>query len=105
MLVLLRQKLLTWKEQLLPKHPMAEAVNYTLGQWEELNVFCADGAVPIDNNAATAARGSAHVMPTAGLCRIRQSGVMIYGQSAMIGGSWVGIITGSPGRLSGGLGV
>jgi len=46
----LRQKLLHWKEQLLPKHPMAEAVNYTLGQWAELNVFCSDGAVPIDNN-------------------------------------------------------
>lgn len=48
----LRQKLLRWKEQLLPKHPMAEAVNYTLGQWAELNVFCSDGAVPIDNNAS-----------------------------------------------------
>jgi transposase len=35
----LRQKLLGWKEQLLPKHPMAEAVNYTLSQWEELTVF------------------------------------------------------------------
>ena len=39
-----------WKEQLLPKHPMAEAVDYILGQWTELNVFCSDGAVPIDNN-------------------------------------------------------
>jgi transposase len=48
----LRQRLLTWKEQLLPKHPMAEAVNYTLGQWQELNVFCSDGAVPIDNNVS-----------------------------------------------------
>ena len=46
----LRQKLLGWKEQLLPKHPMAEAVNYTLGQWTGLTVFCSDGAVPIDNN-------------------------------------------------------
>ena len=46
----LRQKLLSWKEQLLPKHPMAEAVNYALGQWTELNTFCSDGAVPIDNN-------------------------------------------------------
>ncbi len=46
----LREKLLEWKEQLLPRHPMAEAVNYALGQWTELNVFCADGAVPIDNN-------------------------------------------------------
>jgi hypothetical protein len=48
----LRQKLLRWKEQLLPKHPMAEAVNYTLGQWTELNVFGSDGAVPIDNNVS-----------------------------------------------------
>jgi hypothetical protein len=48
----LREKLLGWKEQLLPKHPMAEAVNYALGQWEELNVFCSDGAVPIDNNVS-----------------------------------------------------
>jgi transposase len=46
----LRQKLLSWKELLLPKHPMAEAVNYALGQWAELNAFCSDGAVPIDNN-------------------------------------------------------
>ena len=48
----LRQKLLDWKEQLLPKHPMAEAVNYALGQWTELKVFCSDGAVPIDNNVS-----------------------------------------------------
>ena len=46
------RKLLIWKEQLLPKHPMAEAVNYTLSQWEELNVFTSDGAVPIDNNVS-----------------------------------------------------
>jgi hypothetical protein len=46
----LREKLLEWKEQLLPKHPMAEAIHYALGQWTELNVFCADGAVSIDNN-------------------------------------------------------
>ena len=48
----LRRKLLVWKERLLPKHPMAEAVNYTLGQWEELAVFTRDGAVPIDNNVS-----------------------------------------------------
>jgi len=28
----LREKFLAWKEQLLPKHPMAEAMNYALGQ-------------------------------------------------------------------------
>jgi transposase len=48
----LREKLLSWKEQLLPKHPMAEAVSYVLGQWQELIVFCSDGAVPIDNNVS-----------------------------------------------------
>jgi transposase len=48
----LRDKFLAWKEQLLPKHPMAEAVNYALAQWQELNVFCSDGAVPIDNNVS-----------------------------------------------------
>jgi transposase len=48
----LREKLLEWKQQLLPKHPMAEAVNYTLSQWAELNVFCSDGAVPMDNNVS-----------------------------------------------------
>jgi transposase len=48
----LREKLLGWREELLPKHPMAEAVNYTLSQWAELNVFCKDGAVPIDNNVS-----------------------------------------------------
>lgn len=48
----LHDRLLTWKQQLLPKHPMAEAVNYALSQWEELTVFCSDGAVPIDNNVS-----------------------------------------------------
>ena len=48
----LHEKFFDWKEQLLPKHPMAEAVNYALGHWEELNVFLSDGAVPIDNNVS-----------------------------------------------------
>jgi hypothetical protein len=48
----LHDRLLEWKQQLLPKHPMSEAINYALGQWQELNVFCADGAVPIDNNVS-----------------------------------------------------
>jgi transposase len=48
----LHERFFDWKEQLLPKHPMAEAVNYALGHWEELNVFLTDGAVPIDNNVS-----------------------------------------------------
>ena len=46
----LQDRLLQWKQQLLPRHPMAEAINYALGQWNELNIFSTDGAVPIDNN-------------------------------------------------------
>ena len=34
------------------KHPVAEAIYYGLGQWTELNVFCSDAAVPIDNNVS-----------------------------------------------------
>jgi transposase len=48
----LREKFFDWKEQLLPKHPMAEAIKYALGHWDELNVFLADGAVAIDNNVS-----------------------------------------------------
>jgi transposase len=50
LLAILKDKLHGWRDQLLPKHPMAQAVNYTLNQWAELNVFAADGSVPIDNN-------------------------------------------------------
>src|SRR5277367_3808824 len=46
----LKDRLFAWRDQLLPKHPMAEAVGYLLNQWTELQVFTADGAVPIDNN-------------------------------------------------------
>src|SRR6202051_5126968 len=52
LLAQLRERLLTWEEELLPRHPMAEAVNYALSQWAELNVFCSDGAVSIDNNVS-----------------------------------------------------
>jgi len=48
----LHERLLTWKDQLLPKHPMNEAVGYALNQWQALNVFAADAAVPIDNNVS-----------------------------------------------------
>ena len=51
-LAAMKEKLLTWKDQLLPKHPMAQAVAYTLNQWPELNVFAGDGSVPIDNNVS-----------------------------------------------------
>jgi hypothetical protein len=30
---MLRDKLFAWRDQLLPKHPMSEAVGYLLNQW------------------------------------------------------------------------
>jgi transposase len=51
-LAAMKGKLFGWRDQLLPKHPMAEAVGYLLNQWNELNVFTTDGAIPIDNNVS-----------------------------------------------------
>jgi transposase len=48
----LKDKLLGWRETLLPKHPVAQAIGYALNQWEPLSVFATDGAVALDNNAA-----------------------------------------------------
>jgi transposase len=48
----LKDRLFAWRDQLLPKHPMSEAVGYPLNQWDELNVFPIDGTAPIDHNGA-----------------------------------------------------
>jgi transposase len=44
--------LLEQKAQLLPKHPMAQAIGYALNQWKELTLFTTDAAVPLHNNLA-----------------------------------------------------
>ena len=50
------QELKSWLEkqraEVLPKNPMAEAINYTLNQWEALNIYTCDGNLAIDNNIA-----------------------------------------------------
>ena len=51
-LAALQTLLLEQKEKLLPKHPLALAIAYTLNQWQELTLFLEDGAVPIHNNLA-----------------------------------------------------
>jgi hypothetical protein len=33
-----------------PKSPLAKAITYTLNQWDSLQVYLEDGAIPIDNN-------------------------------------------------------
>jgi transposase len=40
------------KAMLLPKHPLSEAIQYTLNQWSALTLFTTDPAVPIHNNLA-----------------------------------------------------
>jgi|SRR5580692_45775 transposase len=42
--------LLAQKAQVLPKSPIAGAINYVLNQWEALNVYTTDGDLDIDNN-------------------------------------------------------
>ena len=44
--------LIEQKATLLPKHPLAQAIGYTLNQWAELTLFTRDGAVPLHNNLA-----------------------------------------------------
>jgi transposase len=48
----LRPLLLEHQQRLVPKHPMNQAIAYTLNQWSELTVFAADAQVPIHNNLA-----------------------------------------------------
>jgi transposase len=38
------------KRQVLPKSPVATAINYVLNQWQALNVYTTDGDLHIDNN-------------------------------------------------------
>jgi transposase len=48
----LQAKLALWRSQLLPKHPLAQALGYIQNQWQPLRAFLADGAIAIHNNLA-----------------------------------------------------
>lgn len=50
LLTSLRQWLLEQKEHVLPKSPIATAINYVLNQWDALNRYTTDGDLHIDNN-------------------------------------------------------
>jgi transposase len=50
LLTSLRQWLLAEKEQVLPKSPIAAAINYVLNQWQALERYTTDGDLHIDNN-------------------------------------------------------
>jgi hypothetical protein len=50
LLATLHAWLLAQKEQVLPKSPIASAINYMLNQWDALNRYTTDGDLHIDNN-------------------------------------------------------
>jgi transposase len=52
LLASLHQWLLAQKAQVLPKSPIAAAINYVLNQWEALNRYTTDGDLHIDNNVS-----------------------------------------------------
>jgi transposase len=52
LLTSLRQWLLAQKQEVLPKSPIAAAINYVLNQWDALNRYTTDGDLHIDNNVS-----------------------------------------------------
>jgi hypothetical protein len=52
LLTSLRHWLLAQKEEVLPKSPIAAAINYVLNQWEALKRYTSDGDLHIDNNVS-----------------------------------------------------
>src|SRR4029077_2191363 len=50
LLTSLREWLVEQKQQVLPKSPIAAAINYMLNQWDALNRYTTDGDLHIDNN-------------------------------------------------------
>jgi hypothetical protein len=55
-----------------PNSGLGKAITYLLRHWRPLTLFLRQAGAPLDNNICTAARGSADVMPTPGLCRVRR---------------------------------
>ena len=53
-----------------PNSGLGKAMQYLLRHWPKLTLFLRVPGAPLDNNICTAARGSANVMPTPGLCRV-----------------------------------
>jgi transposase len=52
LLTAFRQWLVAQKEQVLPKSPIAAAINYLLNQWQALARYTTDGDLHIDNNVS-----------------------------------------------------
>ena len=66
----LKQRLVAIRQQVIPGGTLAKACDYTLNQWNRLEVYLEDGRVEIDNNWCYAAHGITPVMPPRVLCRV-----------------------------------
>jgi hypothetical protein len=60
-----------------PNSGLGMAISYLLKHWDRLTLFLRQPGAPLDNNLCNAARGSANIMPTAGLCRVDGSRVFL----------------------------
>src|SRR6266700_3193373 len=58
------------KRKVEPNSGLGKAIAYLQKHWGKLTLFLRQAGAPLDNNLCTAARGSAQIMPTAGLCRV-----------------------------------
>ena len=85
-------------KQVEPNSGLGKAITYLLRHWKALTAFLREAGAPLDNNLCTAARGSANIMPTAGLCRVGVEGAAVPDGSRILVVRFVGIITGSPGK-------
>ena len=81
-----------------PNSGLGQAISYLLKHWDRLTLFLRQPGAPLDNNVCTAARGSADIMPTAGLCRAGVANIVNREGSLIFVARFIGIITGSPGR-------
>ena len=81
-----------------PNSGLGKAISYLLNHWPALTLFLREKGAPLDNNLCTAARGSAKVMPTPGLCRVGALTIRGREGSRIFSGRFVGIITSSPRR-------
>ena len=75
----LREKLLSWKEQLLPKHPMAEALNYNRRDPGQLD----QQLPPARNGSATVLHAAADESPFMARKMISTPGFPIAGSKLM----------------------
>jgi transposase len=85
-------------KQVEPNSGLGKAITYLLRHWNGLTMFLREAGAPLDNNVCTAARGSADIMPTAGLCRVGLRNYVACEGSLIFEARLVGIITASPGR-------